>query len=129
ESGNAACGCGHHGMRAAIHRTPWSASGWSMVIARRHDAGGARSEQPRQKTCSTTIAWPPWAHTKFVARAVAASSADAAHTGGVQRRVLAEEPELAAIVQLLQFLQEASPEQPGQHAHRQEEPRPAGHPA
>jgi hypothetical protein len=43
--------------------------------------------------------------------------------------VFAEEPELAAVVQPLQFLQEAAPEQPRQHAHRQEEPGPARDPA
>jgi len=52
-----------------------------MVIARRHDAGGARIEQPRKKTCSTTIAWPQCAHTKVGAGVVDASSADAAHAG------------------------------------------------
>ena len=45
-----------------------------------------------------------------------------------QRCVFPEEPELTAIVQPLQFLQEASPEQPRQHAHRQEEPGPASDP-
>ncbi len=45
-----------------------------------------------------------------------------------QRRLLAKEVELAAVVQLLQFLQEAAPEQPREHSYRQEEPGPARHP-
>ncbi len=42
--------------------------------------------------------------------------------------LLAEEPQLPVLMQALQFFQEAPPEQPRQHAHRQEEPRSAGHP-
>ena len=43
--------------------------------------------------------------------------------------MLAEEPQLAIAVRLLQRFEEASPKQPGQHAHRQEEAAPAGDPA
>jgi hypothetical protein len=55
------------------------------------------------------------------------------HPGGEgcgvgQRAVLTEEPQLLAVVQALQFLQEATPDQPRQHAHRQEEAGPAGNP-
>jgi len=49
--------------------------------------------------------------------------------GIVQTRMLAEELELVPAMQLLQFLEEAPPEQPRQHTHRQEEAAPASHPA
>ena len=45
-----------------------------------------------------------------------------------QRRVLAEELQLAGPMRLQQRFEEASPEQTRQHLHRQEEPRPARHP-
>ncbi len=41
-----------------------------------HDAGGARIEQSRKKTCSTTMAWPQCAHTK-----VGTGTADGSSTG------------------------------------------------
>ena len=47
-----------------------------------HDAGGARIELSRKKICSTTIAWPQFAHTKVGAGAVDASSAGAFGGGG-----------------------------------------------
>ena len=43
--------------------------------------------------------------------------------------VLAEELQLPGAMQALQLFEEAAPEQPRQHPHRQEEPRPARHPA
>jgi hypothetical protein len=43
--------------------------------------------------------------------------------------VLTEEAQLAGAMRLLQFFEKAPPEQPREHADRQEEARPAGHPA
>ena len=43
--------------------------------------------------------------------------------------MLAEELQLAGLMQPLKLIEEASPEQSRQHAHRQEEPRPAVHPS
>ena len=46
-----------------------------------------------------------------------------------QRRVLAEELQLAGLMHPQQLFEEAPPEQPREHPHRQEEARPAGDPA
>ena len=46
-----------------------------------HDAGGARIEQSRKKTCSTLIAWPQCAQTK-VGRGESDPSSAAASGGG-----------------------------------------------
>ena len=48
--------------------------------------------------------------------------------GVLQRRTLAEELQPPRAMQLPKLFEEAPPEQPREHAHGQEEPRPAGHP-
>jgi hypothetical protein len=53
---NGAYGSGVRAAHAAVHRTPCSASSGMAVMELGHDAGGARIEQSRKKTCSTTMA-------------------------------------------------------------------------
>ena len=45
-----------------------------------------------------------------------------------QRHVLAKELQLTCLMRPLQLFEEAPPEQPREHSHGQEEPRPAGQP-
>ena len=59
-------------------------------------------------------------------RSGASQSAEARRLG--ECSILTEEVQLASVMRLGQFLEEAASEQAREHAHRQEEARPAGHP-
>jgi hypothetical protein len=69
-------------VRKVTHRTPESTSRRSLLMERRHHAGGARIEQSREKICSTTMAWPQCVQTKVGVGAADSSSADSSGAGG-----------------------------------------------